>query len=331
MQAAWYERRGPAREVLVVGDMPRPDPGPGEVRIRLACSGINPGDVKKRSGWQGSTMPFPRVIPHSDGAGVIDAVGAGVPPSRLGEAAWCYGAQSYRPFGTAAEHVVVPAGLAVALPAGAASDPGLMEQAACLGIAGITGYRSVFAAGPVTGLDVLVWGAASGVGAVALQMAHRSGARVQAVVRRPEQRAVVQAMGAAGAWLADDPALTEQIRSIAPEGVHRIADVDFAAHIDANAAVIAIGGAIGAYYSSAERPEIPYWKLAFADVSLRLLGSDDFPAAVKAEAALALTAALVEGRLHAAIGARLPLPDIAEAHERVERGAGGRVLLILDR
>lgn len=114
--------------MLVVGDMPTPEPGEGEVRIRLAYSGINPGDVKKRSGWQGSPMPFPRVVPHSDGAGFIDAVGKGVPAARVGEAVWCYGAQSYRAFGTAAEQVVVPAALAIPLPAGSPSE--LLEQAA---------------------------------------------------------------------------------------------------------------------------------------------------------------------------------------------------------
>ena len=329
MRAAWYEQRGPAHEVLVVGDMPLPEPGAGEVRIRVAYSGLNPGDVKKRSGWQGSPMPFPRVIPHSDGAGVIDAVGTGVPAARVGEAVWCYGAQSYRAFGTAAEHVVVPAELAVSLPKHAGSQPDLLAQAACLGIAGITGHRALFAAGPVAGLNVLVWGAAAGVGAVALQMAYRAGARVLAVVRRAEQLPSVHAMGAAEAWLADDPALVERIRVAAPEGVHRVAEVDFAAHIDVNAEIMATGGAISAYYSSADRPGLPYWKLAFADVSLRLLGSDDFPPAVKAEAARELTAALLEGRLRASIAARLPLQDIALAHEQVERGAGGHVLLDL--
>lgn len=327
MRAAWYEQRGPARDVLVVGEMPQPLPGEDEVRIRLAFSGINPGDVKKRSGWQGSPMPYPRVVPHSDGAGVIDAVGAGVPQARIGQSVWCYGAQSYRAFGTAAEAVVVPAALAVGLPDGAGAQPDLLEQAACLGIAGITGYRAVFAGGPVADMDVLVWGAASGVGAVALQMARRGGARVFAVVRRAEHLPAVRAMGAIEAWLADDPALVDQIRRVAPAGVHRIAEVDFAAHIDIDAAVIATGGVISAYYSSADRPGIPYWTLAFADVSLRLLGSDDFPPTVKAEAARELTAALLEGSLRAAIAARLPLDDIALAHEQVERGAGGRVLL----
>ncbi len=143
MQAAWYEHRGPARDVLVVGHMADPEPCAGEVRIRLAFSGINPGDVKKRSGWQGAPMPYPRVIPHSDGSGVVDALGAGVANLRLGQAVWCYAAQSYRAFGTAAQQVVVPAALVVPLPQGADADAALMQQAACLGIAGITGYRAV--------------------------------------------------------------------------------------------------------------------------------------------------------------------------------------------
>ncbi len=304
-----------------------PQPGKGEVRIRLEFSGINPGDTKKRSGWQGSPMPYPRVVPHSDGAGVIDAVGAGVQDLQAGQVVWCYGAQSYRAFGTAAEYVVVPVEQVARLPDGTESNYELLEQAACLGIAGITAYRAIFAAGPVTGLDVLVWGAASGVGAVALQMARRGGARVLAVVRRPEQLQAVRDLGADHAWLADDPALVESIRTVVPEGVQRIAEVDFAKHIDADAAVISIGGVICAYYSSDDRPSIPYWKLAFADVSLRLLGSDDFPAAVKAEAAHELTAALLEGALKSPIAARLLLADIALAHEKVEQGVGGRVVL----
>jgi NADPH:quinone reductase-like Zn-dependent oxidoreductase len=118
MNAAWYEKQGPARQVLVVGTMPDPDPGSGEVRIRVAASGINPGDVKKRQNAFGYGMPFRRVIPHSDGAGTIDRVGQGVARSRIGERVWCYGAQSYRAFGTAAEYVVVPSGQAIPLPQG---------------------------------------------------------------------------------------------------------------------------------------------------------------------------------------------------------------------
>ena len=146
MKAAWYEKQGPARDVLVVGDIQDPEPGPDEVRIRVAASGINPGDVKKRQDAFGYGMPYPRIIPHSDGAGTIDRVGAGVSTTRVGERVWCDGAQSYRPYGTAAEYVVVPSVQAVPLPNGVA-----FEQGACLGIPGVTAHRAVHVGGPVAG------------------------------------------------------------------------------------------------------------------------------------------------------------------------------------
>ncbi|MBV8989488.1 MAG: zinc-binding dehydrogenase, partial [Solirubrobacterales bacterium] len=296
MRAAWYERRGAARETLVVGEMPDVHAGPGEVRIAVGVSALSPGDVKKRSGWLGAPMDFPRIIPHSDGAGVIDEVGPGVDQNRVGRRAWCYGAQSYRAFGTAAALVVVPDELAVDLPAQSSEEESraLAEQAACLGIAGITAHHAVFADGPVTGLTVLVHGAVGGVGSIATQMARRDGAQVIAVVRDSQlQRA--RELGAAHAFPADAPRLAAAIRSVAPDGVHRIAEVDFAAHVDLDAEVLAVGGVIGSYFSSDERPAIPYWKLGFADTTLRLLGSDDFTPAVKTRAADALTAAVLEG------------------------------------
>src|SRR5712671_5933344 len=166
MRAAWYERQGPAREVLVVGTMPDPLPGPGDVRIRVAASGINPGDLIKRRNAFGYGMPFPRVIPHRDGAGTIDSVGEGVLASRVGERVWCYGAQSYRAFGTAAEYVVVPSSQAVPLPDGVP-----FEQGACLGIPGITAHRAVHATGPVAGRTLLVQGGAGAVGVCAVGLA----------------------------------------------------------------------------------------------------------------------------------------------------------------
>lgn len=324
MRAAWYDRRGPARDVLHVTEVPDPEPGNGEVRIRVEVSAISPGDVKKRSGWQGSPLPHPWVIPHSDGVGVIDRVGPGADDARVGRRAWCYGAQSYRAFGTAAQYVVVPADLAVDLPDTATDD--VAEQAACLGIAGITGYRAVMADGPVGGRHVLVHGAAGGVGAVALQMAARGGAHTLAVVRRAAQQDTARDLGAEHVFLADDPDLATRIRGVAPDGVDRIAEVDLAEHVDLDAAVVAVGGTISSYYSSADRPEIPYWTLGFADVALRLLGSDDFPPSVKAQAARELTDALVEGRLRTPISDRLGLDDVAEAHERVEAHRGKVVL-----
>src|SRR5512133_503789 len=166
MLAIWYDRQGPAGEVLQFGELPDPEPGPGEVRVRLSYSGVNPGDTKKRRGWLGSTMPFPRVIPHSDGAGVIESVGAGLDAARVGQRVWVFGAQSYRPFGTAAQLTVVPSGQAVDLPEEVSDEIG-----ACLGIPGITAHRAVFGDGPVTNQTILVHGVLGGVGALAAQMA----------------------------------------------------------------------------------------------------------------------------------------------------------------
>src|SRR4051812_13893892 len=213
MRAAWYERPGPAAEVLQIGEMPDPEPGSDEVRVRLTTSGINPGDTKKRGDWVGYGMPYPRVIPHSDGAGVIDAVGAGIDASRVGERVWVYGAQSYRPFGTAAQVTVVPAQQAVALPAGVGDDVG-----ACLGIPGITAHRAVFGDGSVAAMTVLVHGVLGGVGSLAAQLAAWAGATVIGTVRSFSDLAHVDDVVAHRVALdAGDPA--SAIRRIARDGV----------------------------------------------------------------------------------------------------------------
>lgn len=178
MKAAWYEKQGAARDVFTIGEMADPQPLAGEVRIRIAFSGVNPGDVKKRHDAFGIGMPYPRVIPHSDGSGTVDAVGADVAREWIGRRVWCYGAQSYRPFGTAAEYTVVPLKQVVQLPKSV-----LLEQGACLGIPGITAHRAVYVAGSVEGQTVLVQGGAGAVGACAVQLAHRAGARVIATCR----------------------------------------------------------------------------------------------------------------------------------------------------
>jgi D-arabinose 1-dehydrogenase-like Zn-dependent alcohol dehydrogenase len=152
--------------VLIVGTMPDSTPAPGELRIRIAASGLNPGDIKKRQNGFGYGMPCPRIIPHSDAAGVVDRVGKDVSDDWIGRRVWCYGAQSYRPYGTAAEYVVVPLVLAVPLPDGVS-----FEQGACLGIPGITAHRAVHVAGPVEGRTVLVQGAAGAVGVCAVPKA----------------------------------------------------------------------------------------------------------------------------------------------------------------
>jgi NADPH2:quinone reductase len=324
MRAAWYEHQGEAHEVLVVGDLPDPVPGPGEVRVRVRASGINPGDVKKREGWLGSAMPYPRVIPHSDGAGEIDAAGTGVDEGRVGERVWCFGAQSYRPFGTAAEYVVVPAANAVELP-----DRIGFDQGACLGIPGLTAHRALFADGPVLGETVLVAGAAGAVGTAAVQLAHWGGATVLATVRDPRDGERVRRAGAHHVVTLAAGAEGE-IGSLAPDGVDRVVEVAFDANVRLDAAVLAQGGVIAAYASAELEPTLPFWPLLFSNVTIELLGSDDFPAGAKRQAAHDIVDCLRAGGLRFDIGARFPLERIADAHEAVaRRAAGGRVLLEL--
>jgi NADPH2:quinone reductase len=318
MQAAWYERRGPAAEVLTVGEIGAPVPGPGEVRVRLAFSGINPGDVKKRSDWLGNGMPFPRVIPHSDGAGVIDAAGDGVDNARISRRVWVYGAQSYRPFGTAAQLTVVPAEQAVDLP-----DEVGDELGACLGIPGITAHRAVFADGPVAGQTVLVHGVLGAVGSIAAQLARWGGATVIGTVRRSGD------LGEADASVALDSAAADAIRALAPDGVHRIVDVAFSDNADLDAAVAAPDAVIAAYATRDARPSFPFWPMLFANLTIRLLGSDDFPLEAKRQAAHDLTAAARERALSIPIGDPLRLDRIAEAHDRVDAGTRQRILLAI--
>jgi NADPH:quinone reductase len=327
MKAAWYDRQGPAADVLEVGELPTAEPGPGEVRVRLTRSGISPGDIKKRRGWLGAQMAFARIVPHSDGAGIIEAVGPGISPTRTGTRVWVYGAQSYRPFGTAARSSVVPSALAVDLP-GNVSD----ETGACLGIPGITAHRAVFADGPVAGHVVLVHGVRGSVGSLAAQLARWGGATVIGTVRTDAEIAAV------GKHVADHvvslepgpPAVAGLIRDLAPDGVDRVVEVALSANADLDAAVVRNGAVVAAYASVKDRPELPFWPLLFANVTIRLLGSDDFPQAARDAAARDLTSAAAQGALSVAIARTFPLADIAAAHERVESGVPGRVLVSID-
>jgi NADPH2:quinone reductase len=321
MLAAWYERQGSAREVLEVGEMDAPDPAPGEVRVRVSLSGVNPGDTKKRRGWMGSSMPFPRVVPHSDGAGTIEAVGDGVDSGRVGQRVWVYGAQSYRPFGTAAQLAVVPAEQAVELP-----DAVKDELGACLGIPGITAHRAVFGDGPVAGQTILVHGVRGGVGSLAAQLAAWAGATVIATVRRQVDLNVV-AGRATHVVALDEPNPAAGIKAVAPDGVQRIIEVAFSDNVDLDAAVAAPDAVIAAYATRNERPRFPFWPMLFANLTIRLLGSDDFPAAAKRAAAADLTTAAAVGALSIPTAGPVLLDDVAEAHDRVDAGVHERVLV----
>jgi NADPH2:quinone reductase len=324
MKAAWYEKQGPAQDVLHVGEMDDPQPAEGEVRIRVAASGVNPGDVKKREDAFGFGMAYPRVIPHSDGAGTVDRVGPGVSPEWVGRRVWCYGAQSYRPFGTAAEYVVLPSRQAVPLPDGVP-----MEQGACLGIPGITAHRAVYIGGSVEGRTVLVQGGAGAVGACAVQLAHRAGARVIATCRSEGDRDIASRAGADEVLLADDT-LKERIRAFAPNGIGHIVEVAFAANIATDIEVLAQDGSIATYATNAPKSEIPVWQLVFKNAQMFFIGSDDFPAEAKLEATRAINQALEAGWEGLTIAERFSLDDIARAHEFVEHPKkSGRVVVVI--
>jgi NADPH2:quinone reductase len=324
MRAAWYEKPGPAREVLTVGEMPDPIPAPGEVRIRIAASGISPGDIKKRQDTFGLGMSYPRIIPHSDGAGRVDQVGDRVSAEWLGKPVWCFGAQSYRPFGTAAEFTVVPVEKIALLPDGVTPD-----QGACLGIPGLTAHRAVFVAGPVSGRTVLVQGAAGSVGLCAVQLARRGGAHVIGTVRSSSDEETAKNAGAHEV-LRNDQEFRGRMAALAPDRIDHIVEVAFGANIEGDVKLLKMGGSIATYATDNATPKIPFWQMVFKNIRLYFLGSDDFPADAKIAAARDLNAALEAGWPGFEIAERIPLAEIARAHEIAERPVRpGRIVITL--
>ena len=322
MKAAWYERPGPAREVLTVGEMPDPMPGAGELRIHISSSGINPGDIKKRQDAFAYGMAYPRVIPHSDGAGHVDRVGDGVSAKWLGKPVWCYGAQSYRPFGTAAEFTVVPLPQALPLP-----EKVSMDQGACLGIPGITAHRAVHAAGPVSGRTVLVQGAAGSVGLCAVQLARRAGAHVIGSVRSPGEEETARTAGAHEV-IPNDNEFKSRMTALAPGGIDHVIEVAFGANIETDVELLKMDGSIATYATNVGTPNIPFWQMVVKNIRLFFLGSDDFPADAKVSAAHDLNAVLEAGWSGFVIAERCPLPEIAHAHELVEHPVRpGRIIV----
>ena len=324
MKAAWYERQGGADDVLQVGSLPDPTPQAGEVRIRLAFSGINPGDVKKRTDAFGYGMSYPRVIPHSDGSGFIDQVGEGVAGERLGERVWCFGAQSYRPFGTAAEYVVVPESHAVAL-----ADHIELAVGATLGIPGITAHRAVHAAGDVRHKTVWVQGAGGAVADCAIALARHAGAQVIATSRSEQGASSGLAAGAQVALRTDQAHMASTIEHLQKLRPDHIVEVDLAGNIDMDEKVLGVGGTIASYASSAADTTIPFWRLLFKNITLHLLGSDDFPLTAKVEAAKAINQTLAAGWPGPAIAEVFKLEQIAAAHRAVECGTAGKGRIVV--
>jgi NADPH:quinone reductase len=276
----------------------------------------------------GFGIGYPRVIPHSDGAGEIEGVGEGVASSRVGERVWVWGAQSGRPFGTAAEYVALPSKQAVALPEGVGFEVG-----ACLGIPARTAHRCVFADGSLSGKTVLVAGGAGAVGGSAISFAKWGGAEVIASVGSEEQAEVALEAGAGHAlnYRTDD--VVARVGEITEgSGVDRIVEVALGRNLQLDTEALAPLGTIAAYSSDAEaEPTLPFWPLLFKNATIRLVGSDDLPEEANRKAATDITACLEAGVLRPRIASRYPLARIAEAYEAVESGqSGGRVILDID-
>ncbi|MGZ8982002.1 MAG: NADPH:quinone reductase [Burkholderiaceae bacterium] len=325
MLAAFYTRTGPARDVLTVGEIDTPLAGPGEVRVKLACSGVNPSDVKTRGGVRSRDLPFARIVPHSDGAGVIDAVGVGVPPQRAGERVWVWNAAWGRAMGTAAQYVVLPAAQAIPLPADTGFDAG-----ACLGIPALTAFHAVHCNGGVNGRTVLVAGGAGAVGHYAIQFAKLGGAvRVIATVSSDEKAALARAAGA-------NVAINYRTEDVAQRcleltdgaGVDRVVELDLAANLGIDLAAVRRDGEITVYGSGAPEVAVPFFPALLKNVRLQFFIVYNLSEADRARAVSGVTALLAAGRLQHNIARHLPLSRIAEAHELVEGGrASGNVVL----
>ena len=318
MRAGWYERNGPAKEGIEIGEMADPQPGAGEVRIRVHCSGINPSDVKRREGWGGQKIEFPRVIPHSDGSGIIDMVGADVADSRVGERVWPYNAQWKRAFGTAAEYITLPEAQAVLLP----SEAG-MKIGACLGIPALTAHRALLADGPVAGKTVLVTGGAGGVGNYAIQLASWGEARVIATVSSAAKAQDALAAGAEATIDYKTENVVERVMELTGgEGVDRIAEVDFGANLEVSKAVIKQNGAIAPYASMrAPEPVFPMYALMRKNVLVRNVFVYEMPDEAFEAGIRDITDWLKTRRAQPHIASSFPLDQLAKAHEVVESGA----------
>lgn len=330
MKAAWYERKGPACEVLRLGERPTPEPAPGEVRVRVHRSAVNPSDTKQRGGLRGNVvMPFPYVIPHQDGAGVIDAVGAGVDAARIGERVWVHEATLGRFNGTAAHWTVVPAHKAVPLPAGADFDAG-----ACMGIPAMTAHRCVMADGPVAGKVVLVQGGAGAVGYYAVQIAALEGATVIATVSRPEQADRAREAGAHHVIDRRTEDVAARVRAItgADAGLDRVVEVAFGQNLATDVALLKAGGVIASYASDAvPEPAIPFWPMLQKDLTARFVLVYAMSRQAHDDAARWITDALARGALRHQVFRTFALDEIAAAHEATEAMSNvGKVLLAVD-
>jgi len=317
MKAAWFESFGSARDVLLVGEREKPQAQAGEVLVRLATSGVNPSDVKKRMGSAPDLLDQGPVIPNSDGAGVIEAVGEGMPADRIGERVWVYQAQHGRRFGTAAQFVALDHRRAVKLP-----DSVSFEVGACIGIPLMTAHRCVFADGPVRDQTIVVTGGAGRVGHYAIQWASQAGASVIATASSQADATMCMEAGAESVvnHRADDWA-EQAVEANGGQPVDRVIDVEFGANLPSVLDMIRTSGTIVTYGSTVvTEPKLPFYRMMFMDLLLRLVIVYAMPESAKLAAIDDIGKALSENRLQHRIAHLVPLDEIVRAHELIEEG-----------
>ena len=317
MRAIWYESQGRAEDVLTLGEVDEPRPGPGEVAVWIKSSGVNPSDVRMRAGARGP-MAVARQIPHSDGAGVIKAVGEGVDPARTGERVWIFNAAFQRAGGSCAEVCVLPAALTAPLPGGVSFDAG-----AALGVPALTAHRAVTAGGPIEGRVLLVTGGAGAVGNQAIQLAKYLGAaQVLATVSSPEKAEAAWDAGADEVIDYTRQDVTEAVEAVTGgHGVDHIVEVEFGGNLAQSLSVLRAHGSIAAYGSEGERtPEAPFYDLMFKNISVYSLFVYKLTLVQRARAVDGVLRALEAGALTPRIDRVFDLEAAADAHRRAEDG-----------
>jgi len=317
MRAVWYERTGPAAEVLTSGEMPAPSAGTGEVRIRLEASGVNPADVYRRGGtYRG--IEFPRVIPNSDGAGIVDQIGAGVTRFKPGQRVWLFnGQRNGRAFGTAAEYIALDERLVTPL-----ADHLSFAQGATLGIPCMTAWCCLFCDGAITGKTVLVTGGAGAVGHYAVQLAKWGGARAIATVSSDAKAEQARLAGAdlVVNYRTDDVAA--RVREFTGgHGADRVVEVDFGGNIGTTLKLMAMNSTVAVYATNGNRtPVVPMRELMERCIALRTLVLFALPPPLLSAAQADITKWLAaDVRLHNIAG-QFALKDTASAHLAVEKG-----------
>jgi len=321
MKAAVYRQRGAAKNVLRVEDLPDPTPAPGEVRVRVHASGVNPTDWKSRSGDAPMTVDYQ--IPNQDGAGVIDAVGDGVDESRIGERVWLFHAAWNRVNGTAAEYTVIPSSQAVPLP-----DAVTFNQGAGLAIPYITAYGCLYLDGPINGKTILVAGGAGAVGHAAIELAKFDGAHVITTVSSSEKAELARAAGADVVVNYRDADAIDQIKAAAPNGIDRVIEVALGANLELDLAVLRPAGSIITYAAEPTGdPMLPVRRLMTDNITLHFILVYNFTPEQIEAAVAGVSAALAAGALTPSPETHFALDQIAEAHEAVEGGITGKVIV----